>query len=160
MRKTPAEQTEDTLDNLRSLSTLLDNSIRIPGTDYRIGLDPIVGMLPVVGDLPTTALSVYIVFEAASIGVPRATLWRMVFNLVLDALVGSIPIVGDLFDAVWKANARNVKLLEARHMDASGANADERFLLFASAGLLLFLIVIAFAVVALFGVLLTRLGLL
>lgn len=159
MRKTPAEQNEDTLDNLRSLSTLLDNSIRIPGTNYKIGLDPLVGMLPVVGDLPTTALSVYIVFEAASIGVPRATLMRMVFNLVIDATIGSIPIIGDLFDAVWKANARNVRLLEARHMDASGATADERFLLIASAALLLFLVVVAFAVVALFGAILSRLGL-
>ncbi|MFC6732663.1 DUF4112 domain-containing protein [Haladaptatus sp. DYSN1] len=160
MRKTPAEQTEDTLDNLRSLSTLLDNSIRVPGTNYRIGLDPLVGMLPVVGDLPTTALSVYIVFEAASIGVPRPTLYRMVFNLVVDATVGSIPIIGDLFDAVWKANARNVALLEARHQDASGAVADERFLLLASAGLLLVLVVVAFAVVALVSLLVTRLGLL
>ncbi|WP_332899004.1 DUF4112 domain-containing protein [Haladaptatus sp. CMSO5] len=160
MRQTPEERTEERLDTLRSLSTLLDNSIRVPGTNYRIGLDPIVGMLPVAGDLPTTALSVYIVFEAASIGVPRATLWRMVVNLVIDAVFGSIPVVGDVFDAVWKANARNVALLEARRGDATGAVADERYLLLASAGLLFVLVVLALAVVSLVFVLANQFGLL
>ncbi|WP_336359268.1 DUF4112 domain-containing protein [Haladaptatus sp. ZSTT2] len=160
MRQTPEERTEERLDTLRSLSTLLDNSIRVPGTNYRIGLDPIVGMLPVAGDLPTTALSVYIVFEAASIGVPRATLWRMVVNLVVDAVFGSIPVVGDVFDAVWKANARNVALLEARRGDATGAVADERYLLLASAGLLFVLVVLALAVVSLVFVLANQFGLL
>lgn len=158
MRQTPEERTEERLDTLRSLSTLLDNSIRVPGTNYRIGLDPIVGMLPVAGDLPTTALSVYIVFEAASIGVPRATLARMVVNLVIDALFGSIPVVGDVFDAVWKANARNVSLLEARRGDATGAVADERYLLLASAGLLFGLVVIALAVVSLVVLLANQFG--
>ncbi|WP_338728646.1 DUF4112 domain-containing protein [Haladaptatus sp. DJG-WS-42] len=160
MRQTPEERTEERLDTLRSLSTLLDNSVRVPGTNYRIGLDPIVGMLPVAGDLPTTALSVYIVFEAASIGVPRATLGRMVVNLVVDALFGSIPVVGDVFDAVWKANARNVALLEARRGDATGAVADERYLLLASAGLLFVLVAIALGVVSLVVLLANQFGLL
>lgn len=116
------------LERVRGLSRLLDNAVRVPGTDYRIGLDPLVGLLPVVGDVPTTAASAYVVLEAARLGVPRATLTRMVVNLAVDAVVGSIPLVGDLFDAVWKANARNVALLEARVEDSTGA-ADRRYLL-------------------------------
>ena len=36
----------------------------------------------------------------------------MMANVLLDVAVGTIPIVGDLFDVGFKANTRNVKLLE------------------------------------------------
>lgn len=118
----------EALARLRRLSHYLDSAFRIPGTEYRIGLDPILGLLPVVGDLPATAASAYIVAEAAALGAPRETVVRMVGNLVVDAVVGSVPVVGDAFDAVWKANRRNVRLLEARRADPSGARRDGRVL--------------------------------
>ena len=124
-----AEERAAGIARLRRLSYLLDESIRVPGTDYRIGLDPLVGLLPVAGDLPTTAVSAYVVVEAIALGAPRATVYRMLFNLLLDATIGSIPVIGTLFDAVWKANARNVALLEDRLADPSAAPADRRFLL-------------------------------
>lgn len=127
------EDSTATLARLRLLSHYLDDLVRIPGTNYRIGLDPLLGLLPVVGDAPTTVLSAYIVAEAAAFGVPRATLARMVSVLVVDAVVGSIPVVGDAFDAVWKANDRNVRLLERRaragDVDADALQADRRFVL-------------------------------
>ncbi|EJN58163.1 DUF4112 domain-containing protein [Halogranum rubrum] len=131
-----ARETTETLDRLHGISHLLDNAIRIPGTKYRIGLDPLLGLLPVVGDAPTTAMAAYIVVEAAYLGVPRETILRMLFNLVVDATLGSIPVVGDVFDAVWKANARNVQLLEARRLNPDGGAEDRRFLLVATACLL------------------------
>lgn len=91
----------------------LDNSIPIPGTRFRLGLDALVGLIPGLGDVAGLALSSYVIAEAARLGVSRAVLFRMGFNVAVDALVGSIPIVGDLFDAVWKANQRNFRLLEA-----------------------------------------------
>lgn len=97
---------------LRRLSHYLDSAVRVPGTDRRVGLDPVLGLLPVVGDAPTTALSAYIVAEAAALGAPRVTVARMVLNLLVDAVVGAVPLVGDLFDAFWKANRRNVRLFE------------------------------------------------
>lgn len=101
---------------LRKFSHLLDNALPIPGTTYRIGLDPILGLLPGAGDFVGTALSAYIVIEAARLGVPRAALGRMVFNILLEGLVGAIPVLGDLFDFAWKANTKNIALLEA-HLD-------------------------------------------
>ena len=101
-----------TLEHLRSLSHVLDNAIPIPGTSYRIGIDPILGLIPAAGDYVGTALSGYIVLQAARVGVPRATLSRMVFNIILETLVGTVPVLGDLFDAGWKANAKNLALLE------------------------------------------------
>jgi hypothetical protein len=145
-RDVPAEPPDSArLDHLRELSRLFDSSIPVPGTDYRIGLDPVLGLLPVVGDVPGATVSAYIVAEAAGMGVPRATLARMLFNLVVDAVVGSVPVVGDLFDAVWKANQRNVALLEARVDDPTAGHADRRFLLVVTSVLLVLLLAVGVA---------------
>ncbi len=96
----------------RSVARILDESVRVPGTNFRIGIDPVLGILPVSGDIVAALLSLYIVLEAARIGVPPRTLARMGFNIAVDTAVGSVPILGTLFDAVWKANVWNVALLE------------------------------------------------
>lgn len=100
------------LQRVRGLSRILDNAIAIPGVGYRIGLDPLIGLIPGGGDLMTGLMSIYIVAEAARLGVPAATLGRMGFNILLELILGTMPMVGDLFDVVWKANAQNVALLE------------------------------------------------
>jgi hypothetical protein len=89
---------------------LLDDGLPVPGTDRRVGLDPLVGLLPVAGDTATAVVSLALVVQAALLGVSRRTLARMLLNVGVDAVAGSVPVVGDLFDAVWKANRRNVKL--------------------------------------------------
>ena len=114
------------LARVRRLSRALDSAVTIPRTSVKVGLDPIVGVLPWVGDVVPTAASAYIVAEAAALGVPRATLLRMCLNLLVDAVVGSIPLLGDAFDVVWRANDRNVRLLEARLADPSGRQRDRR----------------------------------
>ncbi|MEQ9234786.1 DUF4112 domain-containing protein [Coleofasciculus sp. E2-BRE-01] len=101
-----------TLRRLRRLSHLLDNAIPIPGTPWRFGLDPVLGLLPGAGDFLGTAFSAYIVLEAARIGIPRSLLGQMVINILLDTVIGSVPVVGDIADATWKANAKNIELLE------------------------------------------------
>lgn len=101
---------------LAHLAWLLDNSIPLPGTRFRIGLDPLLGLLPGLGDLLGVLLSSYIVREAARLGAPPSVLTRMAFNVALEGLVGLVPLVGDVFDAAWKANQRNLVLLEA-HFD-------------------------------------------
>ena len=116
------------LQRLRDLSHLLDDSIRVPGTDYRIGIEPLIGLLPVVGDAVGVAISAYVLAVAARSGVPRATVARVAFVLWLDAVVGSVPVVGDLFDAYWKANLRATHLLEARLAVPLCVAADRRYL--------------------------------
>ena len=101
------------IQRLRKLSRLLDNAIAIPGTKFRIGLDPLIGLIPGAGDFIGTALSAYIVIEAARLGLPKQTLGKMVYNIVLESVVGAVPIVGDWFDFAWKANVKNIELLES-----------------------------------------------
>ena len=94
------------------LAWWLDNAITVPGTRFRIGFDALIGLIPGVGDLVGTLLSGYIIAVAASQGVPRSALARMAINVAIEAIVGVVPIVGDLFDAAWKSNMRNIRLME------------------------------------------------
>jgi hypothetical protein len=116
------------LRRLRGVSHLLDDSVRIPGTTYRVGVEPLIGLLPVVGDAAGLAFSAYVLAVAVRTGVPRATLGRIVLILWVDAAVGSVPLLGDLFDAYWKANLRSTRLLDARLADPEGVAADRRYL--------------------------------
>jgi uncharacterized protein DUF4112 len=96
----------------RGLARLLDDLIRIPGTNIGIGLDPIIGLIPGVGDVIGGLMSSYILMVAAQEGVPTSVLMRMLGNIALDSLVGVVPVIGDLFDVTMKSNRRNVDLIE------------------------------------------------
>lgn len=132
-----------TLKRLRQLSRLLDNVITIPGTKIGFGLDPIIGLIPIGGDFLGVMFSSYIILEAARLGVSRATLGKMVLNVIIDGLVGSVPLLGDLFDFAWTANTYNIKLLEDYlKFPSEQKSADRWFILAVLAGLLLIAIVL------------------
>jgi len=99
---------------LRKWAVLLDSAFQVPGTRLRFGLDPIVGLLPGAGDLVTGFFSVMILLHSVRLRIPKVVVARMVLNTGLDLLAGAVPLVGDLFDAGFKANLRNMVLLE-RH---------------------------------------------
>ena len=100
------------LKRTRTMARLLDEAVAIPVIGYRVGLDPLLSIAPVSGDAAGAALSCYIVAEAARLGVPPKTVLRMLLNVAIDTVAGSVPVLGTLVDAVWKANKRNVALLE------------------------------------------------
>jgi len=142
---------------LRRLSYLLDNSIPIPGTAFRIGLDSIIGLIPGVGDLVGGAFSLYIILESAKLGAPRSLLARMGWNVAVDVLVGTVPLLGDLFDAGWKANVRNLALLERQvHRPTESARANRRFVMLVGAALFLLLAGAAALTVLLVKLLMSR----
>jgi hypothetical protein len=107
------------LARLRWVGWLLDSSIPIPGTRFSLGLDQLIGLVPGIGDLIGGFLSLYIILESARLGAPRGLLARMGWNVAVDTLVGEVPILGDLFDIGFKANIRNLTLLDRylRHPD-------------------------------------------
>jgi uncharacterized protein DUF4112 len=108
-----SEEQRQTRERLAFIAWLLDSSIPVPGTRLTIGLDAIVGLLPFLGDLIGVLASSYILSEANRLGVGRAILTRMAFNVAIEGVIGIVPVFGDLFDAGWKANIRNVRLLNA-----------------------------------------------
>lgn len=115
----------------------MDDGIRIPGTQRRIGLDPIFGLVPGVGDAAGAILATAILLEAVRRDITRFALVRMAANVALDAMLGAVPIVGDLFDAAWKANLRNLALLERHIAEPTQAKrADRWFVLGVSAALI------------------------
>ena len=95
----------------RIIAHWMDEFIRIPGTNVRIGLDPIIGLFPGVGDLLASSVGVVVITEGVRLRVPVSVLFRMGVNVLLNDAIGMIPIVGDLFSVWFKSNSRNLKLL-------------------------------------------------
>lgn len=103
------------LKKLNYLAKLMDAQFSIPGTNIRFGLDGIIGLIPGAGDLSTFAVSGYMLWVMANNGASGFVLARMTFNILIDAIVGAIPILGDLFDIAFKANMRNVRLMQEHY---------------------------------------------
>lgn len=98
------------LRNVRYISNLLDNRFNILGLKF--GLDPILGMIPWFGDLVGLGLSLYTIWIAKNMGAPQHLIARMGMNVFLDFFLGAVPIIGDAIDFFYKANKKNVDMLE------------------------------------------------
>jgi len=101
------------LARLRRLAWMIDAQFSLPGTKFRFGLNALVGLAPGIGDVVMGLVSLYIVNEARMMGVPHALLGRMLANVAVEVVGGAVPLLGDLFDVVFKANLRNIALVEA-----------------------------------------------
>eukprot|EP01037_Dinobryon_pediforme_P005549 gene5549-5604_t len=100
------------LQTLRRIAWLVDAVFVLPGTRFRFGLNSIIGLLPVGGDAVLGVISLGIVFRAHQMGVPPAKIGRMLANVGLEVAGGVIPVIGDLFDVAFKANLRNIAIIE------------------------------------------------
>ena len=105
------------LKRINGLAKLMDAQFRIPGTDIRFGLDGLIGLIPGAGDLSTFAVSGYMLWVMAHNGASGFVLARMVMNVLIDAVVGAVPVLGDLFDIGFKANMRNVRLMQQHYQE-------------------------------------------
>ena len=112
------------LNRIRRISRLMDTAFKIPVLGLKVGWDPILGLIPGLGDLIATAISAYVIVLATRFRLPRGILAQMVFNIGLEAVVGTVPLVGDLFDAFYKSNVRNLKLLET-HLQCESTALEE-----------------------------------
>jgi Domain of unknown function (DUF4112) len=110
----PLPPTPDTLAALRRYAVLLDSQFRVPGTNIRFGLDAIVGLIPGIGDISTPVFAALLLLQGVRMRLPIVVQARMVLNAAIDMLFGFVPILGDLVDIGFKANLRNLALLE-RH---------------------------------------------
>ena len=129
------------VETLRKLARVMDTAVRIPGTRVRFGLDAVLGLLPGAGDVASGAVSLYSILVAARLGAPRSVLVRMATNIVIDSAIGTIPLLGDLFDVGWKANTRNVALLDRYTLAPQRTQASSR--VFAGALVIALILVLA-----------------
>ena len=113
------EGVEAALARITAVAKLMDSLFAIPGTRIRLGVDSLLGLVPVVGDIASQAVAAYLIWEARKLGVPKFTLWRMVGNTLIDTVVGAVPFVGDAFDVAFRANMKNLRLLQ-RHLEKQG----------------------------------------
>ncbi|HEY5779586.1 MAG TPA: DUF4112 domain-containing protein [Terrimicrobiaceae bacterium] len=124
-------ESEDRKDEFaRLLAYILDDLIPIPGTKYRIGLDPLIGLIPGLGDTSTAAFSSLILVHALRAGVPRVVLVRMAFNILINSILGALPGVGDLFSAWFKSNQQNYRLLKRHSARARVSTTSDWIFLF------------------------------
>ena len=139
---------------LQRLARFMDSSIRLPG-GYRIGWDGIIGLIPGFGDVVGLGVSAWIVFGAARLGASRATLARMAANVAIETVVGAVPILGDLFDLAFKANVRNMRLLERHAREPERmARHSRRWVIGFAVACIATVLVLGWAVVAVLGAIL------
>jgi hypothetical protein len=119
---------EQRLAGLRRIAELLDNAFLVPGTSYRVGLDPLIGLVPGIGDLISPLFTIGMLLQARGMGVPKVVQARMLINVAIDTLVGVVPVAGDLFDFAWKSNEKNFALVELHaREERRGSTGDYAF---------------------------------
>lgn len=135
------------------LAWLLDDWIRIPGTNIRFGLDALVGLVPGVGDVVTGTGSVALLLYALRERIPTPALARMVANIGVDVLGGALPVVGDAFDVAWRSNRKNLDIIK-RYQDDPKAEPSPADRALVAVGIVLAVLSVAipFAIGAFFGV--------
>ena len=105
------------LKNIDRLAKLMDAQFRVPGTNFRFGLDGLLGLIPGAGDLSTLAVSGYLISIMAKNGASGNVIARMIVNVLIDAVLGAIPFIGDIFDFAFKANLRNMRLMREHYQE-------------------------------------------
>ena len=120
-----ADRDQRSLELLRRWARLFDAAFRIPGTEFHFGIDPLIGLFPGIGDLATPLLTIFILWQAARLRVPKVVLARMVLNALIDAGVGAIPVIGDAFDFAWRSNEWNMALLERHALPGRAATSAD-----------------------------------
>ena len=143
MARPPDDRLQQRREQLQRLAWLLDSSITVPGTRFTIGVDALLGLIPFLGDALGVFLSSYILLEASRMGAPKALLMRMAANVAVEGIVGVVPLFGDVFDAAYKANQRNVRLLEAHFREPTRALSANRRWVFALISVLFLVFIVA-----------------
>jgi len=113
------------MQTLRGLQRLMDSAFRVPGTGIRFGWDPIIGLIPGAGDVLTALFACALVVQAHQMRLPRVVQLRMLMNVGIDVLVGMVPFAGDVADVFWKANSRNLAILERHSAQPQSATAGD-----------------------------------
>lgn len=132
--------------HIDQLARIMDSRFRLPGTNFRFGLDPILGLIPGVGDLTSYAISGLIIYYISRYGASRKLIFMMTANAALDAIIGSIPIIGQIFDFAYKANEKNMRLLREYYQEGRHQGSGKAYIAFFIIIFIVILILVGFAI--------------
>ena len=107
----------------RWIAFIMDDIVRVPGTKFRFGLDPLLGLIPGLGDTSSALVSGFALIQAVRLGVPKILVARMALNVLVNEIIGVVPVVGDAFSFWFKSNARNYEIIKNHRL---GANPPRR----------------------------------
>ena len=138
------------LERLRWLVQILDESIRLPGTNFKFGLDALIGLFPGGGDVVGALLSGVIIHAAARAGAPASVILAMLTNAAIDMIIGAFPVFGDAFDFAFKSNKRNLNLLERYLAQPEETKAASRTFIALAVGITVMIVTGAFFLLYLF----------
>jgi hypothetical protein len=124
------------------IAYIMDDVVRVPGTKFRFGLDPLLGLIPGIGDTSSALVSAFALVQAVRLGVPKILLMRMALNVLVNELIGVVPVVGDAFSFWFKSNARNYEMIKHHRLGTIAPKRSD-WLFVIGILLLLFLIVCA-----------------
>ena len=130
------------------VTKVLDELFEVPGTSFKVGLDPIIGLIPIAGDAVAALVGAWVILEAARFGIPRIVLARMVLNLSVDLAIGLIPLIGDITDFIFTSNTRNLDLFRRHALDPEASTRGQQALFI---GLVLLLVGIIWLIVTAVG---------
>ncbi|KXJ58916.1 MAG: hypothetical protein AXW14_01365 [Alteromonas sp. Nap_26] len=108
----------------QKMANLLDTAVKLPLVPVRIGLDSLIGLIPGAGDALMLLVSLRIIWLGKSLGMPKLLIAQMVKNSAIDFGLGFVPLVGDIVDIFYKANQKNVRIMERWWISENKANVD------------------------------------
>lgn len=135
---------------IEQMARIMDSKFRIPGTNFRFGLDPILGLIPIFGDVTAAAISGGLIISMIKHGVSRKVVYKMLVNVALDATIGSIPVLGWVFDFYYKANNRNIRLLKEHYEEGKHTGSGTGVIITVLVVILALIVLLVWGLVALF----------
>ncbi|HEX8076762.1 MAG TPA: DUF4112 domain-containing protein [Chthoniobacterales bacterium] len=124
---------------------MMDDVVRVPGTKFRFGLDPLLGLIPGIGDTSSALVSAFALIQAVRLGVPKILLMKMALNVLVNELIGVVPVIGDAFSFWFKSNARNYDIIKSHRLGSNPPRRSDWLFVF---GILAVLVLIVCAGIA------------
>lgn len=127
------------------LAYIMDDVVRVPGTKFRFGLDPLLGLIPGVGDTSSALVSAFAMIQAVRLGVPKVLLMKMALNVLVNEVIGVIPVLGDAFSFWFKSNARNYEIIKTHRLGSSVPGKSDWVFVFGILGVLVVVVCVGIA---------------
>lgn len=110
MNETKSIELDRSRQQIDRIAYIMDECFRIPGLNWRFGVEALLGLVPGAGDVIGGIIGLFLLVRAFQFKLPKVVIARMVINNLIDVTVGSVPFLGDAFDFFWKSNTKNMNL--------------------------------------------------